>query len=204
MFLAKEFPAALYMMVTKGLLSAGARDSDDLKYLLKEVNLHLYRTCKRKVFVTMAAISLDPAGGRCFYGRAGHNPMIWRRTGRGETRILKSRGLGLGMVASESFGRTLKIQELDLEAGDALVLYSDGITEAVNATMQQYGEQRLLRAVDATDGQSAEAARADDSARSRAIRGHHAAAGRYHPGGGPGKCGRPCRGRRAGISLICE
>ena len=63
-------------------------------------------------------------------------------------------------VASESFGRTLEIQELDLEAGDALVLYSDGITEAVNATMQQYGEQRLLRAVDATDGQSAEAARA--------------------------------------------
>ena len=129
----KGVPAALYMMVTKGLLSAGARDSNDLKHLLKELNLHLYRTCKRKVFVTMAAISLDPAGGRCLYGRAGHNPMIWRRTGRGETRMMKSRGLGLGMVAAESFGRTLEIQELDLEPGDALVLYSDGITEAVNA-----------------------------------------------------------------------
>jgi sigma-B regulation protein RsbU (phosphoserine phosphatase) len=151
----KGVPAALYMMMTRGLLSAGARDTGDLKYLLSQVNLHLYRTCKRKIFVTMAAVALDPAGGLCLYGRAGHNPAIWRRTGRGESVLLKSRGLGLGMVGAEAFMRSLEIRQLELEPGDALVLYSDGVTEAVNASMDQFGEERLLRSVDRTDGRSA-------------------------------------------------
>jgi hypothetical protein len=156
----KGVPAALYMMVTKGLLAAATRDSNNLAYILEQVNLHLYRACKKKVFVTLAAVALDPVRRRLQHGRAGHNPVVWRRSGRGETVILKPPGLGLGMTAGERFNRTLRIEELELETGDAIVLYSDGITEAVDFRMDQYGEERLIRAVEKTDGQPAEESRA--------------------------------------------
>jgi serine phosphatase RsbU (regulator of sigma subunit) len=148
----KGVPAALYMMVTKGLIGAAAQDSADLRHILQSVNQHLHRACKRKVFVTMAAVALDPATGRVEYGRAGHNPIVWRRTRRGETLLVKPSGVGLGMCAAEAFGRSLRLQELELEPGDALVLYSDGVTEGVNPSMDQFGEDRLMRAVESADG----------------------------------------------------
>jgi serine phosphatase RsbU (regulator of sigma subunit) len=156
----KGVPAALYMMVTKGLLAATTRDNSDLAYILQQINRHLYSACKKKVFVTLAAVALDPAARRMQHGRAGHNPILWRRTGLGETVLLKPPGLGLGMTPGERFNRILKIEELQLQEGDAIVLYSDGITEAVNATMEQFGEGRLIRAVESTDGQPAEESRA--------------------------------------------
>jgi hypothetical protein len=156
----KGVPAALYMMVTKGLLAATTRESDDLAYILQQVNRHLYTTCKKKVFVTMAAVALDPAARRMQHARAGHNPIVWRRVGRSETLVLKPPGVGLGMTPGERFNRSLKIEELQLESGDAVVLYSDGITEAMNASLQQFGEARLIRAVESTDGRTAEESRA--------------------------------------------
>ena len=156
----KGVPAALYMMVTKGLIGAASQDSGDLRHILQSLNLHLHKACKRKVFVTLAAIALDPANGRVEYGRAGHNPIVWRRTRRGETVLLKPGGVGLGMCSAEPFARSLRMEEFELEPGDALVLYSDGVTEAVNPVMDQYGEDRLMRAVEAADGASAEGIRA--------------------------------------------
>lgn len=151
----KGVPAALYMMVTKGLLTAVSRDSNQLAYILEQINLHLYRACRKKVFVTMAAVVLDSSDGRLEYGRAGHNPVVWRRTRRGEITLVKPPGLGLGMTPGERFTRSLRIEELQLEPGDAVVLYSDGVTEAVNHRAEQFGEERLMRSVETTDGQSA-------------------------------------------------
>jgi hypothetical protein len=156
----KGVPAALYMMVTKGLIGAASQDSGDLRHILQSLNLHLHKACKRKVFVTLAAIALDPATSRVEYGRAGHNPIVWRRARRGETLLLKPGGVGLGMCSAEPFARSLRMEEFDLEPGDALVLYSDGVTEAVNPVMDQYGEDRLMRAVEAADGANAEGIRA--------------------------------------------
>lgn len=155
----KGVPAALYMMVTKGLLAATTRESNDLRYILQQVNLYLHRACRKKVFVTLAAVVLDPVNRRLQHGRAGHNPILWRRTGRNESVFLKPPGLALGMTAGERFNRMLKIEELELEPGDAIVLYSDGVTEAVDSKMDQYGEPRLVRAVEATDGRPAEDSR---------------------------------------------
>jgi serine phosphatase RsbU (regulator of sigma subunit) len=156
----KGVPAALYMMVTKGLLAATTRDSSDLAYIFQQINRHLYHACKKKVFVTLAAVALDPAAGRLQHGRAGHNPILWRRAGRGETVVLKPPGMGLGMTPGERFNRGLKIDELQLEPGDAIVLYSDGITEAMDESLRQFGEERLIRAVESADGQPAEESRA--------------------------------------------
>jgi sigma-B regulation protein RsbU (phosphoserine phosphatase) len=94
------------------------------------------------------------------YGRAGHNPIVWRRARRGETVLVKPNGIGLGLAGSEQFGRSLRLERLELEPGDAVILYSDGVTEAVNDTLDQFGEERLIRAVEQADGRSADETKA--------------------------------------------
>ncbi|MDE3198717.1 MAG: PP2C family protein-serine/threonine phosphatase [Acidobacteriota bacterium] len=150
----KGVPASLYMTLTKGLLCAAAQESDDPKEILGAVNKHLRTVTKRKMFVTMAMGVLDPAAGRMEYVRAGHNPAVWRKAG-GETRLLTGHGIGLGIAGPVLFAKTLTAEVLELTPGDALVFYSDGLTEAMNADLEQFGEDRLIAAVESTDGMRA-------------------------------------------------
>ena len=155
----KGVPAALYMTLTKGLLCAAAQESDDPKQILGAVNRHLRTVTKRKMFVTMAMGVLDPEGRRMEYVRAGHNPVVWRRPEAGETRLLAGAGIGLGIAGPALFAKTLVAETLELAPGDALVFYSDGLTEAMNGGLEQFGEERLIAAVENADGMHAEATR---------------------------------------------
>ncbi len=91
--------------------------------------------------------------------RAGHNPMVWRQTSRNVTTLVSPGGLGLGITASRVFSAQLKMVEMPLAEGDAVVFYSDGITEAMNSSLEQFGEQRLMEAVERADRLDAAAAR---------------------------------------------
>jgi membrane protein implicated in regulation of membrane protease activity len=151
----KGVPAALYMTLTKGLLCAASEDSSDPRLILSAVNKHLRTVTKRKMFVTMALGVLDPESGRVEYVRAGHNPVVWRRTAAGETRFLAGAGIGLGIAGPALFAKTLTTETVDLAPGDALIFYSDGLTEAMNETLEQFGEERLAAAVERADGMHA-------------------------------------------------
>jgi serine phosphatase RsbU (regulator of sigma subunit) len=83
--------------------------------------------------------------------RAGHNPVVWRQAAKDETSLVSPGGLGLGITASRVFSTQLKMVEMPLAEGDAVVFYSDGITEAMNSGLEQFGEQRLMEAVERTD-----------------------------------------------------
>jgi serine phosphatase RsbU (regulator of sigma subunit) len=148
----KGVPAALYMTLTKGLLIATTQDSSDLLDIIGHVNRHIHAATERKTFVTMALGAFDPETGAFDHVRAGHNPIVWRRAGHGETSLLNSPGLGLGIVSDKLFRRSIKLHRLQLNSGDALVFYSDGLTEAMNADREQYGEERLMRSVEEADG----------------------------------------------------
>jgi len=152
----KGVPAALYMTLTKGLLASLAEYESDPSAILREVNRHLYEVCRRKVFVTMILGVLEPATGTLTYARAGHNPGVWRKAQEGVHGWLHAPGLGLGLNKGKLFDQTLKIESVQVNGGDALVFYSDGITEAMNSSAEEYGEERLLASVALTDGLSAE------------------------------------------------
>ena len=64
--------------------------------------------------------------------------------------------MGLQLPDHQSFGRSLDVERLQLHEGDLLLLYTDGITEALNARREQYGEDRLLEVIRRTAGGSAE------------------------------------------------
>ena len=155
----KGVPAALYMTLTKGLLAATTQDDLDLASILGEINAHLCTVGQRKTFVTMALGILDPATRSLEYARAGHNPAVWRRPSLGTTSLLNTKGLGLGITAGRVFGRTLVVETLNLDRGDTLVFYSDGLTEAMNGELEQFGEERLMEVVERVDGLTAASAR---------------------------------------------
>ena len=148
----KGVPAALYMTLTKGLLMATTQDSNDLVDIIGNVNHHIHAATEKKTFVTMALGAFDPDTLAFEHVRAGHNPIVWRRPAGDETSLLNSPGLGLGIVSDRLFRRGVKLSQLQLTAGDALVFYSDGVTEAMNSDREQFGEERLMAAVREADG----------------------------------------------------
>ncbi len=151
----KGVPAALYMTMTKGLLASEGRVAGDLNELVLALNEPLYLAGRKKTFVTLVMARLDPKTRSLEMIRAGHNPILWRRAARDETVYLQPEGLGLGLVSNKLLRRKLHLQTIQLEPGDTVVLYSDGLTEAENPRLELFGEDRLLRIVERSDGLNA-------------------------------------------------
>ncbi|MGH9753710.1 MAG: PP2C family protein-serine/threonine phosphatase, partial [Blastocatellia bacterium] len=158
----KGVPASLYMTLTKGLLDSIAEYKTDPGEILREVNRHLYDVCRRKTFVTVFLGVIDPLRRTLSYARAGHNPTIVHRSGRAseiKTWALKPRGMGMGFNKGGIFDQSLKVETIQLERGDKLFFYSDGITEAMNEKRDEYGEDRLMAMAERTNGLDAEQSR---------------------------------------------
>ena len=155
----KGVPASLYMTLTKGLLDSIAEYKSDPGEILREANRRLYDVCRRKTFVTMFLGVIDPASRTLSYARAGHNPTVIFRPAESRTWLLKSPGMGLGLNNGKIFDHSLKVETLRLERGDKLFFYSDGITEAMNEKRDEYGEERLMKVAESTNGLSAEQSR---------------------------------------------
>ncbi|MCC6368789.1 MAG: PP2C family protein-serine/threonine phosphatase [Bryobacterales bacterium] len=152
----KGMPAALYMTLTKGLLAAASPESADVAELAGHLNRHLYVACKRKMFVTAVLAALDAENGSVEMVRAGHNPALWYQAASGKAGFVNPPGIGLGMCGWQLFERSAKAGLMVLAPGDILVMYSDGVTEAMNEKLELYGEERLKLAVErAANGNAA-------------------------------------------------
>jgi hypothetical protein len=139
----KGMPAALLMALLQGslrtLLTAGLRGCE----LVSKLNAHLFANIPSNRLVTFFYSELDPARGRLSYVNAGHNPPLLVRTGGGLDR-LPATGLALGVLPDTPF----ESREIQIEPGDRLLLYTDGVTEAENALEEEYGEPRLQAFLD--------------------------------------------------------
>jgi transposase-like protein len=104
---------------------------------------------KKGMFVTMFYVVLDSVNRVVSYASAGHNPMILYRGESDATYFLKPKGIPVGIDAPDAdlFRRTISVERLTLKQEDMLVIYTDGITEAMNPAREQFGEGRLLGAI---------------------------------------------------------
>ncbi|MGE0104878.1 MAG: PP2C family protein-serine/threonine phosphatase [Blastocatellales bacterium] len=148
----KGVPASLYMTLTKGLLDSVSEIETDPGMILREVNRHLYEVCQRRVFVTLFLGILDPVTGHFEFARAGHNPPVLHRPHDKTTLMLKPRGMGLGLNSGRIFDQSIQVDSTDLNPGDILLIYSDGITEAMNHRKEEFGEDRLQDLAGRLDG----------------------------------------------------
>jgi phosphoserine phosphatase RsbU/P len=131
-------PAALVASMVKVAVSAQMGDGAEPGKVIAGLNSTLCRQAQGQ-FATAVYVVLDQARGMGCYSAAGHPPLLlWRRAARTLLELNES-GLLLGVRPSEEYAQT----EFRLEAGDRLLVYTDGLVEAVNARGEAFGEVRL-------------------------------------------------------------
>ena len=141
----KGTSAALYMAELKGLVLSLSRICPSPARLLAEANRILSANMDSRSFVTMTYAIVDTAERRMRLARAGHNPVLQLEARSGRTRVLAPPGLGLGLDPGERFDRLLEEQEVPLLPGDLFLFFTDGLSEAMNAGAELFGEGRLAR-----------------------------------------------------------
>ena len=138
----KGAPAALLTAVIQGVFSSQAQTGTPPSETLSRVNQALIRRAIESRFCTAFYATVTP-DGMLTYCNAGHNPpIVFARDG---VRRLEKGGLILGLFEHASFEE----DTMTLGAGDLLVAFSDGVTEALNVNGEEYGEERLLTCVEA-------------------------------------------------------
>jgi len=147
----KGTSAALYMAELKGLVLSLSQIYQSPRQLLLEVNRIISENLDTRSFITMTYAVLDLAAGTMTFARAGHTPLLYYRgDGKRGTQVLAPNGLVVGLRipgATEKFAELLEEQRVDLEKGDVIVFYTDGITEAMNQNSDLFGEARLGRII---------------------------------------------------------
>ena len=142
----KGAPAALYMAMVRSLIRAVAERASSPAATLMQVNRALDAQSSAEMFVTVFYAILDPASRALTYANAGHNPPLVRRAAApGRIEQLPLGGRFIGMLGEVS----LADGALRLAPGDALVAYTDGLTDAENSERQDYGLARLNAAITA-------------------------------------------------------
>ena len=138
----KGTAAALLMSSLHAAVHAQADANDSIVKTIVAVNRYLVESIPPNRFVTLFYAELDPKNGALAFLNAGHNPPLIVHAG-GTMEQLASGGLPLGILADADFreGRT------KLYPGDVLVIYSDGVSEAVNPNGEEFGATRLYEVV---------------------------------------------------------
>ncbi|HVP40209.1 MAG TPA: SpoIIE family protein phosphatase [Candidatus Saccharimonadales bacterium] len=133
----KGVPAALIMASFRASLIAEIRNNYAIRTVMAKVNRLLVESLDPGQFVTAFYGVLDTATRRLTYANAGHNPPLLLRA-EGRTEQLTSTGPLLGSFA----GSTFRERTADLHPGDVLLIYTDGLTEAMNAAGEEFGVAR--------------------------------------------------------------
>jgi phosphoserine phosphatase RsbU/P len=139
----KSVPAAMMMANFQASLRALAGSRSSLSELVTDLNrLVCANNLSGRRFTTAFLAELNPGTGRLAYLCAGHNPPILLR-GNGEVERLQSESMPLGIELTEKYAAG----ETVMEPYDALVIYTDGITEALSVRREPFGEARLIAAL---------------------------------------------------------
>ena len=135
----KGVPAALFMMSTLTLLKGAAIGVGDPGAVLTEVNDLLNEENETAMFVTLLYAVFNPANGLLNYANGGHNPPIIVHPDGSSTLLPATGGIALGAASGFDYEESSVI----LSPGDTIVLYTDGVTEAMNAEGEEFGLDRL-------------------------------------------------------------
>lgn len=139
----KGVPAALFMVIAKTLIKNHAQNQEAPGTVFTQTNEQLCEGNDAGLFVTGWMGVLEISTGKFVYVNAGHNPPLLKRAG-GTFEWLKSRP---GFVLAGMEGVRYRENTLQLEPGDRLYLYTDGVTEATNSREELFGDERLQSAL---------------------------------------------------------
>jgi serine phosphatase RsbU (regulator of sigma subunit) len=137
----KGIPAALMMAKLSAVCKVALlRHPDRVADVMAAINNEVCEVSVNSAFVTLVLCVIDPQRHEVVMGRAGHmSPLVCRADGRIDAPAVDVRGYPLGIFRDTQFGTTSTV----LAPGETVLLYSDGISEAMDADEALYGEERL-------------------------------------------------------------
>jgi sigma-B regulation protein RsbU (phosphoserine phosphatase) len=155
----KGVPASLIMAMCRSVLRGQAPGKTSAADVLNQVNRQIYPDIKEDMFISMAYLLLDENSGDITLCRAGHDAPLLYEARTGAVRKLNPPGMALGIDAGDVFQRITKDVAVHMEPGDCLILYTDGVTEALDAAGDEYGLQRMTESIQESASQGAVAIR---------------------------------------------
>src|SRR5881628_3907097 len=153
----KGVPASLIMAICRSVLRTEAARNPSPADVLLKVNRQLYPDIKEDMFISMAYLILNHQHEGVTLARAGHDaPLLYKRQSQTVTPI-KSPGMVVGIDSGNVFDRLTADFAVPLERDDCLVLYTDGVTEALNPEGDEFGVDRMMQSVRASATNGAQA-----------------------------------------------
>ena len=152
----KGTQAAFFMTLAKGFLKALSPHHDSPAEVLSHLNKLFYENVERGAFISMVYATIDVPNRTLVIARAGHNPVIMRKSEAVDVEVLQPQGLGLGLEAGGTFSKTIEEVSVPFTSGDTFVFYTDGFSEAMNKDKLEFGEEQLYTVVNTVSGGSAQ------------------------------------------------
>ncbi len=146
----KGMPASLMMMGLQARVQVLADEPQNLAAVMNRLNKITCKNCPSNRFITFFFCVLDPVTGDLSYCSAGHNPPVIVRAS-GAVEYLDGGGPPLGILSIANYAE----YPAKLQPGDALAIYSDGVTEATNGKEEEFGDERFAEVLKANRHKSA-------------------------------------------------
>lgn len=141
----KGTTAAFHMSQMKGIFHSLAQLGPNPKDFMAKANKALVYCLERGSFISATYFVINTQSKKVFYSRAGHCPVLLFKTSSQTADYLKDKGTALGMVRSHDYCNFVEDNEFSYAAGDVMILYTDGITEAKNNKGEEFGNERLAQ-----------------------------------------------------------
>lgn len=145
----KGIQAAFYMTFTKGVLHALCNDFHSTIDVLSKTNTLFRRNADKGTFISLIFGVVDLKNSMFRFSRAGHNPLLYYSSAEQKLHEYTPLGIGLGMADKEVFAKNTSEKSIQLEKGDVLIMFTDGVVEAVNSNDSFYGDARLHKLISA-------------------------------------------------------
>ena len=139
----KGMPAALFMTLARSTIRASVTPACGPADFIMHANRLLCADAAKGMFVTLCYMQFHPLTGELVYVNAGHNPPLLLHRDEEQFIRLARTGMALGVDETSPFDQ----RTVQLDAGDLIVLYTDGVTDATNATEQDFGAERLRQVI---------------------------------------------------------
>jgi sigma-B regulation protein RsbU (phosphoserine phosphatase) len=151
----KGVPASLIMAMCRSVLRSQATAQLSPAAALRLVNAQLFPDIKEDMFISMAYAILDKNTATITLSRAGHDaPLLYKARDQTVSKI-NPPGMALGIDSGGVFNRVTGDFSLSLETDDCLVLYTDGVTEALNSQGDEFGMANVIQSIQASASEGA-------------------------------------------------
>jgi len=146
----KGVPASLVMAMCRSTLRCMTLENACASDVLHRVNRLLYPDIKEDMFISMAYVVLDDASNTATLCRAGHDSPLLYSARTQTVQKLNPPGMALGIDAGDVFDRITGEFTVTLEPNDCLILYTDGVTEALDSKGMEFGFKRMIQSIQAS------------------------------------------------------